>query len=43
MANKRIEFAPFGHPTRTRRGRLLAAHSRRYASHVLLHDISVVI
>jgi hypothetical protein len=27
--NKRIEFAPFGRPTRKQRGCLLAAHSRR--------------
>ena len=32
MHNKRIEFAPFGRPTRKRQGRLLAAHPRRYAS-----------
>jgi hypothetical protein len=31
MPNKRIEFAPFGRPTRKRQSRLLTAHSRRYA------------
>src|SRR5262245_60242902 len=30
--NKRIEFAPFGRPTRKQRGCLLAAHPRRSAS-----------
>jgi hypothetical protein len=34
--NKRIEFAPFGRPTRKRQGRLLAAHSRRWAPQVRL-------
>ncbi len=29
MPNKRIEFAPFGLPTRNSEALLLAAHSRR--------------
>jgi hypothetical protein len=31
VPNKRIEFAPFGRPTRKQRCCLLAAHSRRWA------------
>ena len=34
--NKRIECAPFGRPTCRRRGRLLAAQRRRYASPVAM-------
>jgi len=30
-SNKRMEFARVARPTRKRRGRLLAAHSRRLA------------
>jgi hypothetical protein len=32
MPNKRMEFAPFGRPTRNGEARLLAAHRWRYAA-----------